>query len=347
MVHDYIIVGFGLAGLAIAQELEQREKIFKVVDRNTSNASCVAGGVSNPVILKRFTKAWKADKFIPKAEQFYRSIDKQLSIQSYKKTPVYRRIKSAGEQNDWFIASDRPNLKPFMDEQLKTLNSPIEAPFKFGKVQQTSLLNTDFLIKKYCEQLKIKGLFIKEKFNHDKIVFQNNYISYGRLKTRKIVFCEGYGLLNNPFFNNLPLIGNKGEYLIIKAPDINLKVILKTALALIPLGNDYYKFGATYSRDFKDVYPEQQAQDFLIKKLDEIIKNQYTVVNTEVGIRPTVLDRKPLLGKHPEFQNLLICNGFGSHGVMMAPTTANWLLDYDIKNKPLPKAVNVKRYFDA
>ena len=52
---DYIIVGFGLSGAALASRLEEKGRSFKVFDEGKSNSSKVAGGMMNPVILKRFS----------------------------------------------------------------------------------------------------------------------------------------------------------------------------------------------------------------------------------------------------------------------------------------------------
>ena len=49
---DYIIVGFGLAGIAFAEVCERSEKTFIVIDKEVENASRVAAGLYNPVILK-------------------------------------------------------------------------------------------------------------------------------------------------------------------------------------------------------------------------------------------------------------------------------------------------------
>lgn len=130
-----------------------------------------------------------------------------------------------------------------------------------------------------------------------------------------------------------------------KIPGLQLKGIIKTALALIPLGNDYYKFGATYSRVFKNTDPEPESRAFLIKKLEEIIDRPYSVVAREVGVRPTVSDRRPLLGQIPKYDNMFVFNGLGSHGVMIAPTAAGWLLDSIHDKKNLPEKVDVQRYF--
>ncbi|MDO9038377.1 MAG: NAD(P)/FAD-dependent oxidoreductase, partial [Lutibacter sp.] len=57
---DYIIVGLGLAGLAFTKELGKNKNTFLVFEDHSQNSSMVAGGVYNPVVLKRFTPVWNA-----------------------------------------------------------------------------------------------------------------------------------------------------------------------------------------------------------------------------------------------------------------------------------------------
>ncbi len=341
---DYIIVGLGLAGLSIAHELEKQNKTFLIFDTPSSSASKIAGGVINPLILKRFTKAWKADEFIPTATSFYQSLEKELAQSFFQQFPIYRKIKSVREQNDWFVAADKPDLKLFMEAKLQRLES-LPSPFHYGKVKHTGFVNTEKLLIAYQKKLEAEGKLITTHFDYSQLIIGDDEITYQKYHAQKIIFCEGANLLQNPFFKWLPLIGNKGEYLIVKIPSLTLNVILKTAIALIPLGNQLYKFGATYSREYTTNLPEAEARRFLLQKLEEIIDCPYTIIETQVGIRPTVLDRRPLLGQHPQHKNVLVYNGLGSHGVMMAPTLAQWLLNYDLKQQDLPKEVNIKRYF--
>ena len=58
-------------------------------------------------------------------------------------------------------------------------------------------------------------------------------------------------MMQNPFFNKLPLVGNKGEYLIIYAEDLQLQEAFKSSIFIIPIGNNLYKVGATYDRTGK------------------------------------------------------------------------------------------------
>ena len=69
---DYIVVGSGLSGITVAENLLSRGKKILVFDDNSQASSTVAGGIYNPVILKRFTLAWNANEHIEKALPFYR-----------------------------------------------------------------------------------------------------------------------------------------------------------------------------------------------------------------------------------------------------------------------------------
>ncbi len=77
---DYIIVGLGLAGLAFVEELIAAKKSFLVFEDDSQTSSLVAGGVYNPVILKRFTPVWNAQAQLKVALPFYKSIEEKLNI---------------------------------------------------------------------------------------------------------------------------------------------------------------------------------------------------------------------------------------------------------------------------
>lgn len=340
---DYIIVGFGLAGLHIAKALEEENKSFIVLDQNGENASKVSGGLMNPLILKRYTKAWRADIFIPQALKTYTEFEKKLDIKIVHPTPLFRKLNSVQEQNDWFVASDKRDLENYMAHRLEKLSN-FKAPFGFGEVLQSAIIDIRLLIKSYREHLQNKNSFREEIFDFNLLQIHSNKISYKDLKAKKIIFCEGSKVNQNPFFKDLPIIGNKGEFLIFKSVGLKNPYIIKSAYALIPLGNDLYKFGATFSNDFPDENPEEENRNILTKRLKELIEVPFEIQGIAAGIRPTVLDRRPLLGRHPHHSELLICNGFGTHGIMMASSMAQLLIDSELKNIPLPKKLNVQRY---
>ncbi len=344
MTVDYIIVGLGLAGIAFCETLLENKKTFVVFDSGNNTSSTVAAGLYNPIILKRFTPAWNALEQIQKALPFYEKLEDKLGLKIDYKTSVYRIFNSVDEQNRWFEASDKPVLEHFISPKiLPNQNQYVKAEFGFGEVLQSGRMDTKLLVNVYRNFLQDNKWLLEEHFDYTALKLTKP-LQYNSIQSKYIVFCEGFGIKNNPFFNQLPLVGNKGELLTIKAPHLKLDIILKSGVFIIPLGEGLYKVGATYNWTDKDSLPSLEARKELLSKLNKIVNCNYEVVSQEAGVRPTVIDRKPLLGQHSEFKNLFVLNGLGTHGVMIGPTVAENLFDLIEKGKTLPKEINISRF---
>ena len=342
---DYIIVGSGLAGIAFAETLFQHNKSFIVFENKSQSSSSIAGGLYNPVILKRFSQVWNANQQLELAAGFYSAIEKKLEIQFDFKIPIYRKFFSVEEQNNWFAASDKPNLAPFLSTAIvhKKYNG-IDAPFGFGEVLQTGYVDTIALLTHYHEYLKSLKLFASETFDYAELNTFDSHIEYQNIKAKHIVFAEGFGMHSNPFFKHLPLDGTKGELFIIRAADLDLDVIINTSVFILPLGDNLYKVGATYNWEDKTNKPTPEGKQELIDRIKETLTCDFEIVEHFAGVRPTVKDRKPLLGTHPKHENIHILNGLGTRGVMLAPTLAKDLYDLIENGKPLDKTMDIKRY---
>jgi glycine oxidase len=343
---DYIIVGNGLAGISFAEIALQNNKSIFVFDNNSQPSSRVAGGLYNPVVLKRFSEVWKAKEQIDFAFPFYHIIQNKLNIVFDFEIPILRKLFSIEEQNNWFQAADKPNLTPFLDEKLVTKSyKNIASPFHYGKVNHTGYLNISILIEAYSNYLISLNSFSTESFDYSQIEFLENGIQYKNIKAKNIIFAEGFGLHANPYFNDLPLDGTKGELLIIKAPNLDLDVVVKSSVFILPIGNDLYKVGATYDWSDKTNNPTETGKQELVEKLSDLISCDFEIVQHFAGVRPTVKDRRPLVGTHPVHSQLHVLNGLGTRGVMLGPYLANQLFQY-IENKiPLEKEIDITRCY--
>ena len=342
---DYIIVGLGLAGLSFAEQLIAENKSFIVFEDNSQTSSLVAGGVYNPVILKRFTPVWNAKSQLDIAMPFYEALEKKLGLGFDDKFATRKVFKSIEDQNNWFIASDKPKLSEFMNPQI--INEKVDgiiADFGFGEVYQTGRVNTPKLVSAYREYLIGQDCIRFEAFEHADIEFTSTGITYKELEADRIVFCEGFGLKSNPFFNYLPLNGTKGETITIHAPNLDIDFLVKSSVFVLPMENDLFKIGATFNRTDKTSNTTEEGRAELIEKLDKVISVPYTIVDQSAGVRPTVKDRRPLVGVHEEYPQLAVLNGMGTRGVMIAPSMAKELYGYLEHGKILDVEADIKRY---
>lgn len=345
MKADYIIVGLGLAGLAFTKELEKNKKTFLVFEDHSQNSSMVAGGVYNPVVLKRFTPVWNATEQLEIALPFYKDLEIQFNKKYDYSIDIYRIFKSVEEQNNWFTACDNPVLSNYMSTKLiNEKHEGVLADFGYGKLLNTGRIDTKSLLEDYRNYLSQRNLIRNESFQYSELIITANGVEYKDIIASKIVFCEGFGLKNNPFFNELPMQEAKGELITIHAPNLNINFMIKSAVFVLPLGNNNYKIGATFNWKDKTQLPTEEGKNELLTKLKSVIDVPFEIVEHIAGIRPTVKDRRPLAGKHPKHQNLAVLNGLGTRGVMIAPTFAIALYDHLENGIALDQEISIARF---
>jgi glycine/D-amino acid oxidase-like deaminating enzyme len=341
---DYIVVGLGIAGLCICEQLEKHKKKFVVFDTAKNGSTLVSGGIFNPVILKRFTIAWKAKEHMAHTLGFYKALSEKLGVSILNEQPILRILTGVEEQNDWAVASDRNELAPFLSSEVITNNNlNVIAPFGFGKVNSTGRIYPSVLLEAYRAYLQKENILISEEFDYKQLSSEATRLVYNGITAKKILFAEGAAVFNNPFFPRQFIIANKGEFLIVRAPELKLDVLLKGAVYIIPLRNALFKVGATYYRDEETHTITGQARDEIIGKLKKMISCDFEVIEQEVGIRPTTKDRKPLLGSLPQSENKVFFNGLGTHGVLTAPFLSEILYKSLEDGLELPGEMDIRR----
>lgn len=126
---------------------------------------------------------------------------------------------------------------------------------------------------------------------------------------------------------------------------MDLDVIIKSGLFILPVGKNLYKVGATYNWEDKTNDSTEKAKEELILGLKQIINCDFEIIDHFAGIRPTVKDRKPLVGRHFSFSNVYILNGLGTRGVMLAPHLSQNLFNFIEFELPLDSDIDINRVY--
>jgi len=341
---DILIVGFGLAGISVAHHAQAEGLSFDILNDNSQKSSQIAGGILNPVAIKRMKPVWSVEAFLPYAIKYYQSIEDQLgrAILTQRDIKVY--VQDNYKDNLWFEALDNKRVALYLSDQLLINENPALSISKLGRVSAHQV-DLPELISGLIEHYSQLDCYKEQGFDYSAVQVSDSEIVYGKTTYKNLIFCEGYGIVHNPFFNALGIYGNKGDYLIFKAKGLKSKHILKSRYFLIPLGGDTYKFGATYQRKPLNHEPSAKARADMLEALDKMIDCSYEVIEQVCGIRPTTKDRKPILGTHYKHKNMHVFNGFGSRGVMTSPRLGKQLLDHIFHSVPLPKDISVNRIY--
>jgi len=284
-----------------------------------------------------------ADLLIPFAEKFYGDFENYFRVKIFHPVRVVELISSIKEFNDWTARSDEQELGTYIDPSFggNSYDEYLQTFFKKILVKKSSWIDTAVLLDAIKNYLFSKGGFLNEKFQFENLSLSENDVTYKEITASKIIFCDGVAALNNPYWKHLPFIPSKGEMITIKA-DMKLDHILNRKIFILPIRDNLYKVGSTYSWKFENDSPTPEAKEELIVQLKSVIKIPFEIVDQSAGIRPTVKDRRPMLGLHKQFPQVGILNGLGTKGCLLAPFFADHLVGYLEGKHDLMKEVDVR-----
>ncbi|TXI86164.1 MAG: FAD-binding oxidoreductase [Crocinitomicaceae bacterium] len=339
-----LVVGAGIAGICVARRLFEKNIPFKVVDLGQNDSSRVAAGVINPLVFRRTTLSWRVEEFIPALVPFYQQLAAEWGNTYYQPIPIRRAFAHQQETDTWLKKQTDERYIPFMKtlDQSDLQNQNVLNTCGTGEVLQTAYIKTAALLDDARNWLQSIGVLIEKEFNFDTLDPEN--ATYDGVEYAHIIFCEGHRGVNNPYFNYLPLETTKGEILTVESDELPAAELLNRKCFILPIGNQQFKVGATYTWKTATLDLTEEAKKTLIEQAQSLVSGAFHVVNHQAGIRPTVLDRRPLIGTHPQFHKLKIFNGLGAKGYMMAPLLSQEFVASLETGSDLHPEIDIKRY---
>lgn len=345
-LHDYIIVGKGIAGSILSYRLIEAGNSIVIIDEDSPNAAWkVAGGVWNAISFKRILKGWMADEMTSEANAFYSRLQNEFDCTFFESKNIVKIFPDVHFQNSWYAKSDSYSdyLQDDAPSELSAL--PLKLPFGAGVVKRGGFVKLNLFIGVLKNHIKERAVYINEKLDFDKLKFDDSIISYKGITSKRIIFCEGTNVQNNPLFNWLPLKPTKGETLILKNPGWSFNSIINNGKHLIDHKDGTMGVGATF--EWKELNHEitVKGKDDLLAHLEKNFDfKDWEVLDQKAGIRPTVSDRRPMVGVHPDLKNVFIFNGLGTKGVLIAPWLSLEMQKFLMDGIALPAEANIERF---
>lgn len=339
---DYIIVGDGYAALFFAHQLILNNKSFVVFSEQKKSASQISAGIVNPVVLKKFTTFWKAQEQIDFLKKSLKEIETYTGENYLIDSPIHRIFHDENEQKLWLKKSENTELKNFLDKKFDHLNV-VKNDFLTGKVNQSARLNVKGFFDGLMSFLESEGHLIKEKLNYSEINILDSI--YRDFRFKHILFCEGMGVKENPYFSDIAVIPNKGHHIRVKLSELLPQdITIKKKHFLFPLENGLHFYGGTYDREQLHHDIDDSAVEQLQRGLSEFYPHNFEIKEVHFGFRPTVKDRRPILGHHPEYKNFFVFNGLGARGILNGCYFSKALFDYIENDLPLPEEISLERF---
>ncbi|MFI5148467.1 MAG: NAD(P)/FAD-dependent oxidoreductase [Bacteroidia bacterium] len=343
---DYLIVGQGLAGSVLAHHLIQKRKTFRIIDKpSLSISSRVAGGLFNPVVFKRLVKSWMADEQLEAAEKFYTNLETLFGTRFFHKKELLKIFAEPPEKILW----EKKRLEEVGRYLSPIIEGPpdesIQAPQGYARVSGAGYVDVSLFLDLSSTLFKKQDLLVEEAFNHPDLKLEASTVVYKNMRASRIIFCEGHLASQNPWFSWMPFNLAKGEVLTVKIPGYSRTDVVNKGVFILPIGNDLFRVGSTFAWDKLDEVPTEAAKEDLILRLQKVLKLPFEIVDHKAGIRPTVINRRPLIGVHPDHPALCMFNGMGSKGVMIAPYFADHFIAHLEDHSPLSHEVDIRRFW--
>jgi glycine/D-amino acid oxidase-like deaminating enzyme len=185
-----------------------------------------------------------------------------------------------------------------------------------------------------------------EQFHHDDCAKTKDGWRYAGEFYDAVVFCEGIGLLNNPWFNDLFMDPTGGDILKVHIPNIGSNpMIIKQKQWLVPTHEaDVYLLGSNFHKNNLSTEPEQKDAEALLARAAQITGQTVTLLAHRRAIRPTVQQRRPYLGEHRTEKGLFVFNGLGAKGSSLCAWLSPMMAENIVDHVPLDAEVDIQRF---
>ncbi len=344
---DYLIVGQGLAGTALALKLAERGSKIKVIDNNhLGSSSKVAAGMYNPIVFKKLNKSWRIDDLLPEMHSFYRFWEEKWQKNFLFELPIARVFPGVDAQNDWLAKTGESGYEQYLFDDENNELPGIKLRFNkgFGVVKRSGYLDVALFLELAKKHFQERDLLLNEELQYNHLSFSDSGVEWKDYQAKRIIFCEGFKGAENPWFTHLPFGNTKGELLTIKAEGLPTELIPNLGVWMLPVGDSRYKVGATFDWKDKTLETTVAARKKIETELGQLIEKPYEVELQQAGIRPTSQDRRPIVGLHPNNPALGFFNTLGTKGVCIAPWTAQRFVEFLEEAKELPADIDIKRF---
>ena len=322
----------------------RRGQQVQLIDSGENHSSSIAAGMVNPIVFRRRNKSWRLDEFLPEAQAFYREISQEIGEELYHPIVIRRFFSSQQERLMWEERQEQEAYKHYLNPLLQEdiQHEGAHNLFGSGRVKNAFWINAAKWVAANNAFFQQQGLLNFGEF--DPNTWDPQTRTYRNITYDKVIFCLGYRQKSEHTFSYLPLQQTKGQTLLIESDQLPTDESLNRKCFVLPVGKNQFRVGATYEWNNASLETTEAARDQLIEMLSSLGTYDYQILEQRAGVRPTVLDRRPLMGEHPEYQGVYIFNGLGTKGYMMAPTLANELASFILDQTPLHPETDIRRF---
>jgi glycine oxidase len=350
---DVVILGGGIIGCALAEELARRGQAVQILERGRvgAEASSAAAGIlaaqmDIPAAGAFFELCQAARRVYP---AWIRRVERRsgISVDFHVDSILYLALTAAedrrmGLQAKWqrakglrverWSAAEVRRHEPAVD-------GPIRSGYAFPTEAQVDNVRLMTALRGACQRA---GVTVREGVSVRQLVIRNGGVrevstNQGTIRAPVIVNCLGsWANLGGRFPVRLPIEPARGQILVFQgSPGLYRRAVMSSRAYLVQRRDGRVITGSTIERaGFEKALTLKGMHDILCgaKRLSSAIAD-CSFVEAWAGFRPlTAPDQLPILGATP-VDGLYVATGHFRHGILLAPITATSMSDVILNGK--------------
>lgn len=342
-----LIVGCGYAGSLLNYFLFKKGFTVHIADQNEEITSTkVSAGIMLPLTGRRIVKTYNADNIIPFAFKTYRELESISGKSFFKNKDVLQLFTSNGNMNDWFVSSENEGIKKYTGAILtkQEIHPTISNESGGILLKQSGAVDPIAFINAVAHATSNRSVYFKTHVDPNQIHISKSGMTWNGNLYDYIIYCEGHTITKNPWFSYIPFKPAKGEILDFTSQDLDDSYIINSSVFILPEGNGKFRSGSTYNWSDLTTTTTPEAMQTLENGIRNSITCDFKITGHKAGIRPAIIDRRPVIGFHPANNRLGIFNGLGTKGAMLAPYYASQFCDFIAEGKNVDSDVNIRRF---
>lgn len=325
MAVDVLILGQGLAGTLLGCELERRGIDFRIKDPgHGSAATLVAAGMVNPITGRRLVKSWRVDQLLPLARETYRELGVSLGIPLWRDFHLRRFFADDRERDTFTLKFQHGELQPYAREH---------GPDSFW-IEGAGQVNVRELLRLSRQRWSGRGWLSVGAARLDD----------ARREAQVVIDCRGAATTAEAAFAFVPWEFAHGEVLEVEVAGLDPSVILNRRHWVLPEPGGRAWVGATHVPGVARAAPTEQGRTDLMRSASGLLGRDYRVLAHHAGVRVTLPDKLPVIGRDPAQPSAGVFNALGAKGVLWAPWLARQWADHLASGAPFDPAVDVGRF---